>query len=321
MLAGMVLVGATGCNLIIPDISHQPVVHNPFPQLSKVAVAPFFNQSDEPTVDGRKFALAYFAELQAVPGFEVVPLGVVEEAIHRQPDRPVESGRASAGWPTFSSVDAVVIGVGHRLHALLSAALRPARRMVRGEPWLPRNSARLRPAVGHAGGRVHSRAARVRSRDGARQGAAGDANADVRHAAPQAGRCYRCRSRTRRTFLTPPRAPRRHGSATPTAAAPPKATPMHRQRPADDPSASDAKTMRTVQTKQRNYDEELPPVRRAADRCRCRRCNRTRLPPLLRPARSARTARCRPIGPTNAASFRRRRARCARRACRTMVRL
>lgn len=78
--AGLAL-GTVGCNLIIPDIYHQPVVHNPFPQLSKVAIVPFFNQSDEPTVDGREFALAYFAELQLVPGFEVVPLGVVEEAI------------------------------------------------------------------------------------------------------------------------------------------------------------------------------------------------------------------------------------------------
>ena len=52
MLACMVLVGAPGCSLIFPDISHEPVVHNPFPQLNKVAVAPFFNQSNEPTVDG-----------------------------------------------------------------------------------------------------------------------------------------------------------------------------------------------------------------------------------------------------------------------------
>src|SRR5262249_60894752 len=61
MLAGMVLVGAPGCGLILPDVSHEPVVHNPFPQLNKVAVAPFFNLSNEPTVVGRKFALAYFA--------------------------------------------------------------------------------------------------------------------------------------------------------------------------------------------------------------------------------------------------------------------
>ncbi len=56
------------------------MVHNPFPQFSKVAILPFFNQSNEPTVDGKQFALDYFAELQSVPGFEVIPVGVVEQA-------------------------------------------------------------------------------------------------------------------------------------------------------------------------------------------------------------------------------------------------
>ncbi len=109
MLAGVALLGTSGCALVFPDVSHEPVVHNPFPQLSKVAVAPFFNQSDERTVDGRKFALAYFAELQTVPGFEVVPLGVVEEAIiQNQVDlsRPNEARRLA----TILGVDAVVIG-------------------------------------------------------------------------------------------------------------------------------------------------------------------------------------------------------------------
>ena len=70
----------SGCSLL-PEIAHQPTIHNPFPQLSKVAIAPFFNLSSEPTVDGRRFALAYFNELQLVPGFEVVPVGVVERAM------------------------------------------------------------------------------------------------------------------------------------------------------------------------------------------------------------------------------------------------
>lgn len=109
MLAGMVLAGAPGCSLIFPDVSHEPVVHNPFPQLNKVAVAPFFNLSNEPTVDGRKFALAYFAELQAVPGFEVVPLGVVENAIVENRvnlSHPEEARRLA----NILGVDAVVIG-------------------------------------------------------------------------------------------------------------------------------------------------------------------------------------------------------------------
>jgi hypothetical protein len=109
MLAGMVLLGAPGCSLIFPDVSHEPLVHNPFPQLNRVAVAPFFNQSDEPTVDGRKFAMAYYAELQAIPGFEVVPLGVVETAIiENQVDlhNPDEARRLA----NILGVDAVVIG-------------------------------------------------------------------------------------------------------------------------------------------------------------------------------------------------------------------
>jgi hypothetical protein len=109
VLACMVLVGAPGCSLIFPDVSHEPVVHNPFPQLNKVAVAPFFNQSNEPTVDGRKFALAYFAELQAVPGFEVVPLGVVETAIVENQVNLANPGEARR-LANILGVDAVVVG-------------------------------------------------------------------------------------------------------------------------------------------------------------------------------------------------------------------
>jgi len=109
MLAGMVLAGATGCRLIFPNVSHQPVVHNPFPQLNKVAIAPFFNQSDEPTVDGRRFAMAYFAELQAVPGFEVVPLGVVEQAIIENRVDLSHAGEARR-LANILGVDAVVVG-------------------------------------------------------------------------------------------------------------------------------------------------------------------------------------------------------------------
>jgi len=99
----------SGCSILLPDISHEPVVRNPFPQLSKVAVAPFFNLSDERTVDGRKFALAYYGELQHVRGYEVVPLGVVEEAIMAYQidlSRPSEARRLA----TVLGVDAVVVG-------------------------------------------------------------------------------------------------------------------------------------------------------------------------------------------------------------------
>lgn len=66
-----------GCSAF-PDVTHQPRYHNPFPQLTRVAVLPFFNQSADPTVDQDKIALAYYNELQAIPGFEVVPVGVTK---------------------------------------------------------------------------------------------------------------------------------------------------------------------------------------------------------------------------------------------------
>lgn len=98
-----------GCSLVLPEVAHEPVIRNPFPQLSRVAVAPFFNQSDEPTLDARRFSMAYFAELQETPGFEVVPLNVVEEAIiaHRiDLSGPGEARRLAK----ILGVDAVVVG-------------------------------------------------------------------------------------------------------------------------------------------------------------------------------------------------------------------
>ena len=75
-VAFMVLTQA-GCSLF-PESRHRDVVHNPFPQLKRVAVLPFYNQSGEPTVDVDMVAEKYYAELQAVPGFEVLPLGVAK---------------------------------------------------------------------------------------------------------------------------------------------------------------------------------------------------------------------------------------------------
>lgn len=98
----------SGCSML-PEISHQPSFHNPFPQLSKVAVAPFFNLSHEPTVDGRRVALAYFNELQQIPGFEVVPVGVTEAAMREH--RITLTGPAEARkLAQVLDVDAVVIG-------------------------------------------------------------------------------------------------------------------------------------------------------------------------------------------------------------------
>lgn len=111
MLRHLILLGcllSTGCSFL-PEISREPALHNPFPQLSKVAVAPFFNLSQEPTVNGRQVALAYYNELQLVPGYEVVPVGVVESAIRShniQLNGPDDARRLAQ----VLDVDAVVLG-------------------------------------------------------------------------------------------------------------------------------------------------------------------------------------------------------------------
>ncbi len=107
-LSLLALSALTGCCLV-PEIAHEPTLHNPFPQLSRVAVAPFFNQSTEATVDGRQFALSYFNELQLVPGFEVVPVDVVEQTLAEQGNRlasPADVRRLARAL----GVDAVVLG-------------------------------------------------------------------------------------------------------------------------------------------------------------------------------------------------------------------
>jgi hypothetical protein len=107
IILGVVILVA-GCGLL-PEVSKQPTIHNPFPQLTKVAVAPFINLSTDPTVDGRQFGLAYFAELQLIPGFEVVPIGVVETAM-RDNHLTLSSAADCRRLTQLLGVDAVVVG-------------------------------------------------------------------------------------------------------------------------------------------------------------------------------------------------------------------
>lgn len=107
-LLAVALCSQTGCYLF-PSMVHEPVFYNPYPQLARVAVAPFFNLSTEPAADGRQFALAYFEQLQSVRGFEVVPVGVVEQAMqaHQLSLASPEDARTLA---QILEVDAIVIG-------------------------------------------------------------------------------------------------------------------------------------------------------------------------------------------------------------------
>ena len=102
------LVLLAGC-AHVPHVTHRPVIRNPFPQLTRVAVAPFFNLSAEPAVNGRQVALAYFNELQSIPGFEVVPIGIVESKLQ---ECGLSLGKAEDARKLAREleVDAVVVG-------------------------------------------------------------------------------------------------------------------------------------------------------------------------------------------------------------------
>jgi len=106
------LATSSGCALW-PDRVVEPQYHNPFPQIYKVAVLPFFNQSAEPTVDGEAVAMAYYNELQAIPGFEVMPVGVSKQMLAASISM---TGREPRGGEEFQrlarqmGVDAVLVG-------------------------------------------------------------------------------------------------------------------------------------------------------------------------------------------------------------------
>lgn len=105
-LALLCLLG--GCSLF-PDVRHEPRYHNPFPQLKRVAVLPFYNQSDDPTINQDRVAIAYFNELQKLPGFEVMPVGVAKQmllALNADPRSPAEFQQLARDM----GVDAVVVG-------------------------------------------------------------------------------------------------------------------------------------------------------------------------------------------------------------------
>lgn len=102
---------STGCSLF-PDAKHQDSLHNPFPQLQRVAVLPFYNQSDFATLNTEDVAESYYVALQAVPGFEVLPVGVTKAqwlAYAQQYGEPTR-GEDFQNLARLMDVDAVVVG-------------------------------------------------------------------------------------------------------------------------------------------------------------------------------------------------------------------
>lgn len=106
------LVWLSGCE-VMPVVRYKPTLHNPFPELTNVAVVPFYNETGNNKVDGREFALCYANELQRIPGFRVVSNELVDKTmlangLHRFEE--VEDIRYLA---TLLNVDVVVIGKIH----------------------------------------------------------------------------------------------------------------------------------------------------------------------------------------------------------------
>jgi len=111
-LLGAALCLCTGC-ASWPDRVVEPQYHNPFPQLHRVAVLPFFNQSAEPTVDGETVAIAYYNELQLIPGFEVMPVGVARQMLAASIAATGSEPRTGSDFQRLAEqmgVDAVLVG-------------------------------------------------------------------------------------------------------------------------------------------------------------------------------------------------------------------
>jgi len=111
-LTALLCCSGTGCALW-PDRIVEPQFHNPFPQLHRVAVLPFYNQSAEPTVDGDRVALAYYNELQLIPGFEVMPVGVAKQLLAASTSATGIEPRSGSDFQRLAEqmgVDAVIVG-------------------------------------------------------------------------------------------------------------------------------------------------------------------------------------------------------------------
>lgn len=102
------LLASGGCALL-PDIKHKPQTINPFPQLRTIAIVPFANQSEDPTLSGERVALAYLNELQSIRGFEVLPLGAVKQRLAQYPGN-LANGADFQAFAQYLGVDAVIIG-------------------------------------------------------------------------------------------------------------------------------------------------------------------------------------------------------------------
>ncbi len=103
---------ASGCELM-PVTRYKPTLHNPFPEMSTVAVVPFFNQTGNGSFDGREFAKCFANELQRIPGFNVISNEVVENTMREHEILRFESVDDIRYLAQLLHADAIVIGKVH----------------------------------------------------------------------------------------------------------------------------------------------------------------------------------------------------------------
>ncbi|MDR2169945.1 MAG: hypothetical protein LBP59_07380 [Planctomycetaceae bacterium] len=104
--------GIIGCE-VLPIVRDKPTLHNPYPQLTNIAVIPFFNQSGNPKLNGRDFAKHYANELQAIPCFKVIANETVEKMMIKHELYKFECADDIRYLGQLLGVDAVVIGKIH----------------------------------------------------------------------------------------------------------------------------------------------------------------------------------------------------------------
>lgn len=115
MIQLLILLSVTltlGCE-VMPVTRYKPTLHNPFPQLTNVAVVPFYNETGNETVNGREFAKGYANELQRVTGFRVIANEQVEKTMILNELHKLETVDDIRYLAQLLEVDAIIIGKIH----------------------------------------------------------------------------------------------------------------------------------------------------------------------------------------------------------------
>jgi len=105
----LVIVLAAGCG-VLPQYKFKPTLHNPRMQLREVAIVPFLNRSGNSHADGDEVAQLYANQLQRIPGFNVMPIETVKQAMIDIRLTRFESVDDIRALGDYLNVDVVVMG-------------------------------------------------------------------------------------------------------------------------------------------------------------------------------------------------------------------